>query len=206
MRAFEPQDEPRERQPLPLVRLGLILPFVQELDRRRVDTDAVLTSNGLARETVLDLDVFVPVIVVHRFLEDAARVAKDPYLGVSVGESMDVASWPPFVDAVSRATTLMEFLVRLLRRVSDDGGLPVLFIMPVTSVHRTFAKHGEFDAFLEHTRAIAEAEGVALINLDTDHNLPLSAFRDTHHLHESGAELVSQRLAEALASVILERR
>ena len=121
MRVFERQDEPREQQPLPLVRLGLILPFVEELDRRRVDTDAVLTTNGLARVTVLDLDVFVPVIVVHRFLEDAARAAKDPYLGVRVGETMDVASWPPFVDAVSRATTLMEFLVRLIRAVKRES-------------------------------------------------------------------------------------
>jgi hypothetical protein len=35
---------------LPLVRLRLILPFVQELERIEVDADAVLMRNGLVRE------------------------------------------------------------------------------------------------------------------------------------------------------------
>lgn len=99
-----------------------------------------------------------------------------------------------------------EFLVRLIRRVHDDGGLAVLVIMPITDMHRTFGKHSAFDQFREHSRALAETEGVALIDLDTNHGLPETAFRDTHHLHETGARVVSQRLADALAGVILERR
>jgi len=106
---------------LPLVRLSLILPIVRELDRRGVDADSVLASSGMARERVLDPDVFVPPIVVHRFLEEAARAAGDRYLCAHVGETLDEASWPPLAEAASRASTLGEFLVRFIRAVSDDA-------------------------------------------------------------------------------------
>ncbi|NIV49879.1 MAG: helix-turn-helix domain-containing protein [Gammaproteobacteria bacterium] len=121
MEVVEPQTENRGQAPLPLVRLSLILPFIEALDRRMLDADAVLTASGLARATVLDPDVFVPVVVIHRFLEDAARAAADPYLGVAVGESMDLADWPPFADAVSRSATLMEFLTRLICAVKGEA-------------------------------------------------------------------------------------
>mgnify|MGYP000040052501 CR=1 FL=1 len=62
-----------QKTSLPLVRLSLIQPFVQELDRRGLSTDSVLAENGLARETLKDDSVFVPPIVIHRFLEGAAR-------------------------------------------------------------------------------------------------------------------------------------
>lgn len=87
----------------------------------RVDADAVLITNGLIRDTVRNSNVFVPAIVVHRFLEDAARAAKDPYLGLHVGERLDLARWPPFVDAVSHATTLGEFLIRFIQAARDDA-------------------------------------------------------------------------------------
>ena len=109
------------RSALPLVRLNLILPFVEALDRLRVNTEGVLTANGLARETVLDENAFVPVIVVHRFLESAAQAADDPYLGVHVGEALDLARWAPLYDAVSRAATLGEFLIRFIRAVKDEA-------------------------------------------------------------------------------------
>ena len=99
-----------------------------------------------------------------------------------------------------------EYLVRLVREVRTQGGIPVLYILPVLDVHRTFGKGDEFQRFHDHAHAIASAEDVTLIDLDTDHDLPASAFRDTHHLHESGAELVSRELGEALADLLLGER
>jgi len=106
---------------LPLVRLSLLLPIVEELDRRRVGTDAVLASSGLVRATVRDQDVFVPPIVVHRFLEEAADAAQDPYLCARVGESLDDSNWPPLVDAASRAKNLGGFLIRFIRAAKDEA-------------------------------------------------------------------------------------
>ena len=57
MQEFERHDA-RDREgspPLPLVRLALIVPFIEALDHRGADTDGILTRNGLARETVNDL-------------------------------------------------------------------------------------------------------------------------------------------------------
>jgi hypothetical protein len=61
------------------------------------DADAVLMGNGLVRATVRDPNVFVPVIIIHRFLEEAARAVDEPHFGVHMGERSDLAGWPPFV-------------------------------------------------------------------------------------------------------------
>ncbi len=121
MESFEQDDKPAGEPLLPLVRLGLILPFVEELDRLGADADAILMSNGLVRKTVCDPNVFVPVIVIHRFLEDGARAADEPYFGVRVGERLDLAGWGPFVNAVSRATTLGELLIRFIRSAEEEA-------------------------------------------------------------------------------------
>ena len=121
MNAFRNDNRTKDEPLLPLVRLGLILPFVEELEHLGLNADAVLMRSGLVRETVCDADVFVPSIVIHRFLDDAARAADQPYFGVQVGERLDLAGWPPFVDAVSRATTLGEFLIRFIRSAKNEA-------------------------------------------------------------------------------------
>jgi AraC-like DNA-binding protein len=114
-------DSVHRKPALPLVRLSLLLPFVEELDRRGLETNAVLKASGLVRDALFDHDVFVPPIVVHRFLEDAARAAGDPYLCARVGETLDDATWPPLVDAVSRARTLGDFVIRFIRAAKDEA-------------------------------------------------------------------------------------
>lgn len=106
---------------IPLVRLSLIQPFVRELDRRGLMTESILAENGLVRQTVLDSSVFVPPIVIHRFLESTARAADDPYLAVFVGEALDWTGWPPMVEAASKARNLVGFLVRFIRAASNEA-------------------------------------------------------------------------------------
>jgi AraC-like DNA-binding protein len=110
-----------QKTSLPLVRLSLIQPFVQELDRRGLSTDSVLAENGLARATLKDDSVFVPPIVVHRFLEGAALAADDPHLAVRVGEKLNWSDWPPMVEAASKARNLIGFLVRFIRAASSEA-------------------------------------------------------------------------------------
>lgn len=52
MQTLEQNDKPTGEPLLPLVRLGLILPFVEALDRLGADADAILMGNALMRETV----------------------------------------------------------------------------------------------------------------------------------------------------------
>jgi AraC-like DNA-binding protein len=126
---------PAKESPLPLVRLALILPFVRQLDRIGVDTDAVLLRNGLVRSTVEDPEVYVPVILIHRFLEDSARASNNPYFGAQVGERLDLAAWPPFMDAAAHATTLGDFMVLFLTGASEDASSArhILTVEPDTS-------------------------------------------------------------------------
>jgi hypothetical protein len=106
---------------LPLIRLSLCIPFLEELEKRHIDSDVVLSRNGLSRQAMYDDEVFVPSIVVHRFLEAAADAAQDPYLGVSIGENLDYSAWPPFTDAVLNSKFLLDFLSRFIRIASQDA-------------------------------------------------------------------------------------
>lgn len=106
---------------IPLVRLNLLMPFVEELDRRQVNTNAVLAANGLIRDTLLDKSVFVPPAVVHHFLEDAAHAANDNYFGICVGESLDWSGWTPVLNAATKSRNLAGFLIRFIRAVGSEA-------------------------------------------------------------------------------------
>jgi AraC-like DNA-binding protein len=125
---------------LPLVRLSLILPFVEELDRRRINTDEVLVQSGLARQTVTDLSVFVPAIVIYRFVENAARAASDPQLGVHVGENLDLSGWPPLIVAVAHSNLLIDFLARFMEAAKDEAS-SVRYSLEVTQEHALFKQN-----------------------------------------------------------------
>lgn len=109
-----------EKTPIPLVRLNLALPFVRELDRRGLNTNAVLATNGLVWETMLDSSIFVPPVVINRLLESAAEAANDPYLGVCVGESLDWSGWPPMMEA-AKARNLAGFLIRFIHAARTEA-------------------------------------------------------------------------------------
>jgi AraC-like DNA-binding protein len=117
----EPTPAASSKITLPLVRLQLLLPFINELDRLRVDTDAVLALHGIARESVQDSNLFISVNIIHRFLEGAAAAENDPFIGVHVGERLDFSTWSPLVDAAARASTLADFLARFILAASKDA-------------------------------------------------------------------------------------
>jgi len=101
------------------------LPFVEELDRRGLNSNAVLAGNGLVRDTVMDYSVFVPVIVIHRFLEDAADMAEDPCFGVAVGESLDWSRWSPILAVARESRNLAGFLIRFIRAAAEEASSAV---------------------------------------------------------------------------------
>jgi AraC-like DNA-binding protein len=117
----EPTQAASSKTTLPLVRLQLLLPFLNELDRLRVDTDAVLALHGIARESMQNSNLFISVNIIHRFLEDAAEAANEPFIGVHVGERLDFSAWSPLADAAARAATLADFLTRFILAASKDA-------------------------------------------------------------------------------------
>ena len=115
----------QNRSSIPLVRLSLLLPFVEELDRRGLNSNAALAGNGLVRNTLMDYSVFVPVVVIHRFLEDAAEIAEDPHFGVAVGESLDLSSWSPIFAVARKSRNLAGFLIRFIRAAAEEASSAV---------------------------------------------------------------------------------
>ena len=106
---------------LPLVRLNLALPFVEEMDRLQVNTDEVLGKHGLARSSVLESRPVCLCQYIHRLLEDMAAAANDPFFGVHVGERLDFTDWAPLIDAAKRAATLADFLTRFILAASEEA-------------------------------------------------------------------------------------
>jgi AraC-like DNA-binding protein len=117
----DPQHDKSGKPTLPLVRLNLALPFIEELDRLRLNGDAVLGKHGLTRISVQDPNLFVSVNIVHSILEEAAAAANNPYFGVHVGENLDFTAWAPLTDAAQRAATLADFLTRFILAASEEA-------------------------------------------------------------------------------------
>lgn len=147
-------DQPGSSATVPLVRLSLLLPFVEELERRLGPANVVLLQQRLAREAVDNPDVFVPPLVIHRFLEAAADALQDPCFSLKVGEQFQLDSWPPFLDAAVRATTLGEFLTRFIHSAADEA----------SSARHTLEigpKNARFREIRSHPQAIPPAQNDA---------------------------------------------
>jgi len=85
----DPKHDAAGKSTLPLVRLHLVQPFIEELDRLRINADAVLGNHGIARRSVFDPNLFISVNIIHWLLEDIATAADDPYFSVRVGEQLN---------------------------------------------------------------------------------------------------------------------
>ncbi len=106
---------------VPLVRLGLLAPVIQELDRLNVDARVLLAPYGLEPEDVANPNIYTAANVVYEFMEHAATEARDRHLGVRVGEQLDVSAWSPLVDSARNATSIVEFLTRFVLATRNDA-------------------------------------------------------------------------------------
>lgn len=106
---------------LPLVRLSLAIPFLEELERRGVDSEAAVSGAALSVRTIRTPETFVPASVMYSLLEALAHAAGDPYLAVRVAETMDLAGWPPFAEAIGVASSLGDFFHRFVIATKDHA-------------------------------------------------------------------------------------
>jgi AraC-like DNA-binding protein len=97
---------------LPLIRLSLVKPVVEELDRRGIVIHDLLDDLSLSRDAIFLSDFFVPAPVMYALLEGLAQTADDPYLLVSFGETLDLKQWPVFTEAVAGASSVGDFFNR----------------------------------------------------------------------------------------------
>ena len=99
---------------LPLIRLGLVKPIVEELEHRGILIHDLLDELALTGDEILSSEFFVPAPVMYALLEGLAQAADDPYLLVNFGESLDLKQWPVFTEAVAGASSVGDFFNRFM--------------------------------------------------------------------------------------------
>lgn len=104
---------------LPLVKLSVLRPFVQELRDRGLDPTPVFESVGLSETAIRDPSLSVHVMAIHQFVENSAAAAGDRFLGAMVGNKLDIDGWPVLADADARASTVGDFLSIFITRASE---------------------------------------------------------------------------------------
>ena len=122
---------------LPLVRLNLILPLLEELDRHRIESQQVLATFGLTKQKVTQSDMFVPAPTMYAIVEELAAISGDPHFGVRVGEQLDPWSWSPLREAAALSATVGEFLLRFLMNATRDES-SATYILDTTGNRSTF--------------------------------------------------------------------
>lgn len=106
---------------LPLVRLNLIAPALNELHRRAVDPSPLLAQFALSVSAVRAKDVFVPADIVYSFMEQASIAVHDSFFGLRIGEQLELQSWSPFSEATARASNTAELLLMFAINASKDA-------------------------------------------------------------------------------------
>lgn len=95
---------------LPLVHLSVLRPLVSDLRARGIDPEVVLEASGLTLSAVSDDNAKMHVIVIHQFLEIAAKFAEDPTFAATAGLRLDTSGWSFLSAAEERANSLGDFL------------------------------------------------------------------------------------------------
>ena len=95
---------------LPLIRLNLIEPFLDELKRRKIGPGKVLENLSISKGDLNNPDVFIPAPKMYSLVENLSILSGDLYFGVHVGSQLDPMSWSPLVKASESSSTVGEFL------------------------------------------------------------------------------------------------
>lgn len=105
----------------PLVRLSAIAPFVSYLKARRLDVKPVLKRWGLTEAAMRDPERLVHAELNYGLVNDFAREAKDPYLGLHVGEYSPLQDWLFTQGAFEEGATLGTTLIRMIETIPQYG-------------------------------------------------------------------------------------
>lgn len=122
---------------MPVTRFSQMKPWIAELDRRQIDSAPLLEKVGLPLGQSISSKLFVPANSAYRFIDLAARVANEPYLGAKVGLGLDLHALPLISDASEMSVTVCDFLIRIAIN-SDQHSTSVLMGLEIESKHASF--------------------------------------------------------------------
>ena len=144
---------------LPLIRLSLTVPFFEALRAREIDVTQALGHQSLSIDDVYSADTFLPAQVIYSLLEDLAEAADDPYLAVTVGESLELGSWPVFAEASAAATSLGDFFNRFVIAAGQHA-TSVSWELHTDSTHALFRSRRVFEPKMVPAQADAFYAGL----------------------------------------------
>ena len=122
---------------IPLIRLRLVQPFLEELKRRKVDPGKVLADLTISKDNLQDPDIFVPAPKMYSLVENLSALSGDPYFGAHVGSQLDPLSWSPLVSAAESSSTVGEFLLRFMESANHDEN-SVIYSLNTVGSRSTF--------------------------------------------------------------------
>jgi len=114
------KDKASKKPILPLVRLRLAQPLLDELKRRAIDPGEVLFDLSISKNDLNNPDVFIPAPKMYSLVENLSILSGDPHFGAHVGSQLDPLSWSPLVDAAKMSSTVGEFLLRFMEDANHD--------------------------------------------------------------------------------------
>jgi AraC-like DNA-binding protein len=105
---------------LPLVRLNLVMPLLDHLQRRGVNPGPVLAEQSLTTADISNSELFVTASRIYRLVEALSEASGDVYFGLRVGADLDPFSWSPLKLAVEASSSLAETLLRFMENAPKD--------------------------------------------------------------------------------------
>jgi AraC-like DNA-binding protein len=130
-------DQTSKKPILPLIRLRLIQPFLDELKRRKIEPEEVLVKLSILKKDLDNPDIFIPAPKMYSLVENLSILSGDPYFGAHVGSQLDPLSWSPLVEAAKMSSTVGEFLLRFMEDANHDEN-SVIYSLSSVGTRSTF--------------------------------------------------------------------
>ncbi|NTI65787.1 AraC family transcriptional regulator [Agrobacterium rhizogenes] len=99
------------------IRASVLVPLVQELDKKHGKTDVLLACHGILRSQLDDPYAFVPLARYVAIFEEAAEILREPTLGARLGISFKPADIGPLGILFSASSTIRSAFQRLSKHV-----------------------------------------------------------------------------------------
>jgi AraC-like DNA-binding protein len=113
---------------VPLIRLSAINPFLLELQRRGVDAATLLKDLELPTDIPASHDLFVVSESIYTLVERSGELAGDPYLGFTIGSSLELRDWDPIAEAAAKANTVGELMTLFTLHASEHSSATRFYI------------------------------------------------------------------------------
>lgn len=124
---------------LPMIRLGLIKPFLSTLDFPAGRVERVLGELDITRKMLDRDDMFVAAQTMYELVERLSEASEDTYAGVHVGEALNVLEWAPVAEAMAQANSFGDFLLRFAIAANRDA-TSVVYSLETRRERATFSE------------------------------------------------------------------